>query len=290
MKKNLFVKSVFVLLGAALLPALASAQDKATIRVSTIKPTPSLEASLNADQKLELGRIVESLDSQLTDRIAATHKFDIVGGSDLTNIIGNQDLENSGNFDSKTAAKVGALNGAKYVLVTTVDNYQDNIKTQLFEGTDRSGTRREFIFSAVGKIYDSTTGKMLDSANFSIAHTNIEVNLNSVVKNGNLSDEMMTDVSRDMAGKIANRVAAVVFPPTVIDVTGIQVTIDWGSGMPISDGDEWEVCVQKLKKGIPVLVSVGKVKIVRVDEASSTGEIIGENLGIAEDCVLRKPQ
>ena len=68
--KNPFLKNIFVIAGLALLPALASAQDKATIAISSIKPTPSLAAA--TAKKLELDRIIESLDGQLIDRINAT--------------------------------------------------------------------------------------------------------------------------------------------------------------------------------------------------------------------------
>src|SRR5437879_2897769 len=166
MKKFSFRKIAPVQIAAAMLPALASAQEKATIAISSIKPTPSLEASVKPDKKLEMGRIIESLDSQLIDRVNATRKFDVVGRSDLNDVIKEQDLGASGNVDTKTAAKAGKLTGAKYLLVTTVDDFQDYVETATFEGTGRSATKRVFRFSVIGKVYDSSTGKLLESANF----------------------------------------------------------------------------------------------------------------------------
>src|SRR5689334_24449160 len=99
MKKS--IRNVgFSLLGVLLLPALAAAQDgKATLAVASIKPTPSLATSVKADKKLEMGRIIESLDGQLVDRINATRKFDVVGRSDLSDVLKEQDLGASGNVD-----------------------------------------------------------------------------------------------------------------------------------------------------------------------------------------------
>src|ERR1039458_2359036 len=98
------------ILSLILVPAIVSAQEgKATLAVSSIKPTPSLAASVKPDKKTEMGRIIESLDSQLVDRINATRKFDVVGRSDLSDIIKEQDLGASGNVDAKTAAKAGKL-------------------------------------------------------------------------------------------------------------------------------------------------------------------------------------
>ena len=198
---------------------MVSAQEKSTLAVSSIKPTPSLAASVKPDKKLEMDRIIESLDSQLIDRINATRKFDVVGRSDLSDIIKEQDLGASGNVDAKTAAKAGKLTGAKYLLVTTVDDFQDYVEKATFEGTGRSATKRVFRFSVVGKIYDSSTGKLLESANFQTgndAFKQIQEERNYSVKDGELSDEMMVAVSRDMAQKIANHVADVIFPAKVL--------------------------------------------------------------------------
>ena len=189
------------ILSLALVPAIVSAQEgKATLAVSSIKPTPSLAASVKPDKKLEMGRIVESLDSQLIDRINATRKFDVVGRSDLNDIIKEQDLGASGNVDAKTAAKAGKLTGAKYLLVTTVDDFEDYVETATFEGTGRSATKRVLRMSVVGKIYDSSTGKLLESVNLQTgndAFKTIQQNSSYSVRDGDLSDDMMVAMARD---------------------------------------------------------------------------------------------
>src|SRR5512136_2332024 len=107
--KTSFLKISFVVCGLALLPLLVSAQEKATVAISSIKATPSLLASVNAktvtstqnggkreamefDLKQELNRIIESLDSQLIDRVNATRKFDVLSRSDLADVMKEQDL------------------------------------------------------------------------------------------------------------------------------------------------------------------------------------------------------
>jgi curli biogenesis system outer membrane secretion channel CsgG len=105
MKK--FIRNIgFGLLSVLLLPVLASAQEgKATLAISSVKPTPSLATSVKPDKKTEMGRIIESLDGQLTASFNATRKFDVVGRSDLSDITKEQDLGASGNVDAKTAAQ-----------------------------------------------------------------------------------------------------------------------------------------------------------------------------------------
>ena len=86
MNKSLF-KTGLALITAIALPVLAYAQEKATIAIASIKPTPSLASALRPDKKSSLDRIVESLDSQLVDRISATRKFDVVGRTDLNEVL-----------------------------------------------------------------------------------------------------------------------------------------------------------------------------------------------------------
>jgi curli biogenesis system outer membrane secretion channel CsgG len=297
MKKHI---STFVLAGALLLPVIVPAQEKATLAVSSIKPTPSLAASVKPDKKLQLGRIIESLDSQLVDRINATRKFDVVGRSDLNDVIKEQDLGASGNVDAKTAAKAGKLAGAKYLLVTTVDDFQDYVEKATFAGTGRSATKRVFRFSAVGKIYDSSTGKLLESANFQTgndAFKQIQEERNYSVKDGELSDEMMVAVAHNLAEKIANHVADVIFPAKVLLKRDKEITINRGEGGGVAVGDTFNVFALGEELIDPDTkeslgreeAKVGKVKITQVNPKTSTAEVL-EDTGIDKGAILRKPQ
>ena len=301
MKKNLFRNFCLGLLAAALLPALASAQEgKSTIAISSIKATSSLDASVKPDKKLEMGRIIESLNSQLIDRVNATRKFDVVGRSDLCDILKEQDLGASGNVDAKTAAQAGKLTGAKYLLVTTVDDFQDYVETATFEGTGRSSTKRVFRVSVVGKIYDSSTGKLLESVNLQTgndAFKSIEENRSYSVKDGNLTDEMMVAVARDLAEKIANRVADVIFPAKILVKRDKEVTINRGEGGGVAVGNTFNVYALGEELVDPDTkeslgreeVKVGKVKITQVNPKTSTADIL-EDTGIDKGAVLRKAQ
>jgi curli biogenesis system outer membrane secretion channel CsgG len=289
------------LLSLALVPAIVSAQEgKSTLAVSSIKPTPSLAASVKPDKKLEMNRVIESLDSQLVDRINATRKFDVVGRSDLGDILKEQDLGASGNVDAATAAKAGKLTGAKYLLVTTVDDFQDYVEKATFEGTGRSATKRVFRLSVVGKVYDSSTGKLLESANFQTgndAFKQIQEERNYSVKDGELSDEMMVAVSRDMAQRIANHVADVIFPAKVLIKRDNEVTINRGEGGGVAVGDTFNVFALGEELIDPDTkeslgreeAKVGKVKITQVNPKTSTAQIL-EDTGIDKGAILRKPQ
>ena len=301
MKINSLYKMGFALLAAALLPVFALAQDtngKATIAISSIKPTPALDASLKPDKKLELGRILESMNSQLISAISATRKFEVVGRSDLNDILKEQDLGASGNVDAKTAAQAGKLADAKYLLVTTVDDFQDYVETATFEGTGRSATKRIFRLSVVGKLYDSSNGKLIESANLQTGNgefKDISENKSYKTKDGNLTDEMMVAVSRNLAEKIANRFADVIFPAKILVKRDKLVTINRGEGGGVAVGDTFNVFAVGAELIDPDTkeslgheeVKVGKVKISQVNPKTSLADIL-DDTGIDTGAVLRK--
>lgn len=317
--KTFFLKTSFIIAGLALLPLLASAQQKATLAIASIKPTPSLAKSVKEatritstsqsgsqlktsvtqiDPQEELGRIIESLDGQLIDRINATRKFTVVSRSDLSDVTKEQDLGASGNVDAKTAAQAGKLAGAKYLLVATVDDFQDYLEKAMFEGTGQTATKRVFRFSVVAKIYDSSTGKLLESANFQTGNDEfkkIQMERSYTVKTGLLSDEMMVAVARDMAEKIAVHMANVIFPAKVLIRRDNMVTINRGEGGGVAVGEVFNVFAQGEELKDPdtgeVLgreeVKVGQVKITQVNAKLSQAEVL-EDSGIDKGAVLRK--
>lgn len=298
--KIISAKNLLCVLGLTLFPLFAGAQEKAALAISSIKATPALLASMKPDKKPSLDRIVESLDAQLADRVNATRKFEIVArnSNDLNTIMGEQNFAASGNVNPKTAAKIGKLSGAKFLLVATVDDFQDFVEKATFEGTGRQATKRVFRFSIVGKIYDATTGKLLESANFQTgndAFKQIQQERDYTVKDGELSDEMMVAVSRSLAEKIAVRVTDVVFPAKILAKHDSVVTLNRGEGAGVAlddvlnvyalgeemiDPDTKESLGREERK-------VGKVKISEVTPKFSKAEIL-EDTGIVAGGVLRK--
>jgi curli biogenesis system outer membrane secretion channel CsgG len=310
-----FLNTTFAVCAAVLLPWFASAQDKATLAIGPVKATPSLLESVNTktmagtvsgakkeimqfDTKQELNRVIESLDSQLIDRVNATRKFEVVSRSDLAEVLKEQDLAASGNLDAKAAAKAGKVSGAKYLLITTVDDFQDYIEKAVFEGTGQSATKRVFRFSVVGKLYDSTSGKLVESANFQTGNDEfkqIQTDRSYAAKSGELSDEMLVAIARSMAEKIANHFADVIFPAKVLVKRDNIVTINRGEGGGVAVGDVFNVFALGEAMIDPDTkeslgheeVKVGKVKITQVGTKTSQAEIL-EDTGIDKGTVLHK--
>ncbi len=270
---------------------------KTTLAVMAVKPMPSLQKATDAAGKtLSLGRSVEALDGQLIDRVNATRKFEIVSRSDLKPILDEQGFGTSGNVDSKTAAQIGKLTGAKYLLVTSVDDFADFSESATFPGTGKSATKRLIRLSAVGKIWDSSTGKLLESVNFQHSVKDTYEERPNTTKDGKLTDELLLTISREMAEKIAVRVADTIFPVKVLAKRDKQITINRGDGSGVEVDQIWQVFAVGQDLIDPdtkeVLgkeeVLIGKAQIKSVTPKFSTAELLEDN-GVDKGAILRLP-
>lgn len=297
--KSLPLLSAVLFVAASPLTSQTAFAQKETLGVMAIRPTPALtQAVAKASKTISLGRVVESLDSQLIDRLNATRKFELLARSDLKDVLREQSLAASGNLDAldKNTAKQFKLAGAKYILVATLDDFQDFTERATFEGTGTSATKRAIRLSTVGKIYDATSGKLLESANFQLSQKDISENRSFSTKDGELSDELLVAIAREMADRLANRVADVIFPAKVLVRRDKQLTINRGDGTGIAVDQVWNVYAVGEELIDPDTkeslgkeeVLVGKARIVSVQPKTATAEVL-EDTGIDKGAVLRLP-
>ena len=285
----------------AVLAAVPVSEQKNTLGIAPVEPAPALAASVMKDgRNNQMDQVMQSLDEQLVDRINATRKFELVARGDLKSVLTEQAFANSGNVDAadRSAAQQFKVAGAKYVLATRVDGFKDFSESLPGGETGGTATIRVLSLSVVAKIYDGTTGKLFESANFQIRKEDRRLSPKRGNENATLSDELLVGVARDMADKIANRVADVIFPAKIISKVDKQVTINRGDGTGIAVGQTWNVYAvgKELKDpdtgeilGVQEVL-VGKVRIASVLPKVSTAEIVGEETGIAEGAIVRIPQ
>lgn len=270
---------------------------KETLAISSVKPTPSLNTAMTgAGKKLSLGRVVEAFDSQLIAQVNVTRKFEIVGRSDMKDVLAEQELGQSGNVDAKTAAQAGKLTGAKYLLVTTLDDFEDSTEKMEFKTLNKVGIKRKIRIGAVAKIYDSTSGKLLESANIKTEKKDDRADATDLQKNAEATDALLADAVQDTATKIATHVANVIFPVRVLAKRDKQITINRGEGGGVEVGQVWTVYALGEELIDPDTkeslgreeVAVGKARITDVAPKTSTAEIL-EDTGIDKGAVLRLP-
>ena len=281
--------------------AASTYAQKNTLGIAPVEPAPALAASVVKEGKAnQMDQVLQSLDEQLVDRIHNSRKFELVARGDLKTVLTEQIFANSGNVDTadKNAAQQFKVAGAKYMLATKVDGFKDF--SEILPGGETGGTAtiRVLSLSTIAKLYESTTGKLLESANFQIRKEDRKLSQKRAFENATLSDELLVGVARAMADKIANRVADVIFPAKIISKIDRQVTINRGDGTSIAVGQDWNVYAvgKELKDpdtgeilGVQEVL-VGKVRVTNVLPKVSTAEIISEDNGIAEGAIVRLPQ
>ena len=107
---------------------------------------------------------------------------------------------------------------------------------------------------------------------------------------------MMVAVARDMAQKIANHFADVIFPIKVLIRRENQVTVNRGEGGGVAVGDTFnafalgqELIDPDTKESLGrEEVKVGTVKITQVNPKTSLADIVDDQ-GIDKGAILRKP-
>jgi len=300
MKRLTMVKILFLGCALMFLMQTGAFAERDTMGVATVRPTQAIIDSANrSGNRLSLDRVMQSMNGQLTDRINATRKFQIVARNDLDDIVKEQEFAHSGNVsaDDRTAAKQFKISGIKYLLVATIDDFQDYNEIATFQGTRRSATKRVIRLSCIGKIYDTTSGKLLESANFQISNKDISENKTYSTRDGDLNEALLVEIARKMADKIAHRVTDVIFPPKVLSKRDNQITINRGDGTDIASGQIWDIFAVGDELIDPDTneslgreeILVGKVKIVNILPKVSTAEII-EDHGIDKGAIVRNAQ
>lgn len=291
-------------LGASLVAVLGCAaawaqQNTNTLAVGAIKPLPVLAEKLTAAGKsISLRQVVEAMDGQLIDRLNATRKFKIMAGSDLKEVIKGQELASSGNYNLQdpATAKQFQLAGIRWLLVTTLDDFEDQTERLENKPARTLTTKRTVRLGTACKIYETTAGSLLKSASHVIKTNSIVETLLEASNNAEATDELLRRVTQEMAEWVAVRVANVAFPVKVLAKTDKQVTINRGEGTGVAAGQIWIANMpgQELKDpdtgevvGVEE-VPVGKVRITEVLPKFSKAEII-EDLGVAVGAILRLP-
>ena len=104
------------------------------------------------------------LSSMLTNELTSTEKFKVVERSKLEHVLSEQDLAASGRVAKGTAAKVGKLTGAQYLIMGTVSSYQENTAGGggglNFHGFSVGGKKNDAYIAIDLRVVDTTTGEV----------------------------------------------------------------------------------------------------------------------------------
>ena len=281
--KNLFIYSALALV---ILGSSSAFAQRKTVAVANVKIAPSIITAAKTDGSiLSLQRVTEAIDGQTIDALNGTRKFEVIARSDLDALMEEGGLTGAGLNPGE----------ADYLIVPSVDDFQDFVETAAFGGIGKTVTKRKIRLGMVARIYDvANGGKLVESANFQLDNKNIEQLMGQSVKSGSFSDELLRKIAQEMGSKVANRVVDVIYPAKIIALTGPQATINRGDGTGIAVGQVWGVFALGEEMIDPDTgeslggseVKVGSLRIERVTPKFSSGTLT-ENFGVVKGSVVR---
>jgi curli biogenesis system outer membrane secretion channel CsgG len=256
-----------------------------------VKPAVSEQAKKNGRES-ELKQITDSLDTQFVSALSATRVFDLVDRKRLPDIQREQGFAAVAvDPNDKNAAKMLQMAGAKFAFLPEIDGFQDASASEQFQSIGRSYMKRRIVLSAMVQIVDTTTGKLLPDVP---AETVTFQETLELTQGASLtSDEALVKVAKTMAQKLCAKVVNNLRPAKVLTITGTTVMINRGSEAGFETGCMLEFYATQDVKDEDTgevfrnEVSMGKGKIVRGDNRQSFAEIVGQDLGIAKNCVAR---
>jgi curli biogenesis system outer membrane secretion channel CsgG len=104
------------------------------------------------------------LSSMLTNELAGTEKFQVVERAKLGHVLDEQDLGASGRVEKSTAAKIGKLTGARYLVMGTVSAYTENSSGGGggigFKGFSLGGKKNDAYMAIDLRVVDTTNGQV----------------------------------------------------------------------------------------------------------------------------------
>jgi curli biogenesis system outer membrane secretion channel CsgG len=150
MKKSLVLMAVMLCAGAVY------AAEKPSIGIADFKNDTSAG--------WWYGGAGHDLAGMLSNELSATEKFRMVERDKLGPVLAEQDLASSGRVSKGSAAKIGKLTGAKYLVMGTVSAYEE--KTQgggggiSFGGISVGGKKDDAYIAVDIRVVDTTTGEI----------------------------------------------------------------------------------------------------------------------------------
>ncbi len=276
--------------------AIAIAQNDPLKRLC-IGPIISIKSVVQkaseAGQSATLQQTLETLDTALIGQANVSHKFVIVARNDnLKSILNEQSLGASGNVDPATAAQVFKLVGAQYLVLTTVTDFTKGNDVVKFASIGASANREAVRISCSMQIYDTTTGKLIESVRF--RGQDATVSREGIATADGAS---LTKITDRLAAEMFTRIVNVIYPAKVVGKTGTQITINRAEGAGVTIGQVWKVFalgeeITDPDTGVKLgrnETEIGTIKIVRTTATLSYSEAT-EDKGIATGNIVRPEQ
>lgn len=234
-------------------------------------------------------RISDTLVDMLTTTLVQSGKFEVVERTQLGNIIEEQNLGASGAVDYATAARMGKLKGADYMVIGVVTECGAARKDSKAYGVRI--TQSSVSLAVDIRFVDSTTGSTVFAETFR----------NVATATGSSTGSSYLDVragighemARNVINQISERTMTSVYPPKVIKVDGSgEVYLNYGEVL-FSTGERWDVMAEGEALIDPDTgenlgsdrSKVGTIKIISTSAKTSKGMVESGNVAEGNVCV-----
>ncbi len=107
------------------------------------------------------------LSGMLTNELASGKKFRMIERQKLASVLSEQDLAGSGRVSGSSAARMGKMVGAQYLVTATVSSFEQNVNNTgggvSFKGVSLGGKSKKTYIAVDLRVVDSTTGEIVDT-------------------------------------------------------------------------------------------------------------------------------
>lgn len=254
------------------------------LAIGTVKVGKAVLADASdSGRRTKMQRMTENLNAQLLSAFQTSRRFQLVGRAD-----GDALAEEAG-----ATGRAFSFGDADYLLVVTVDDFQDMMETKTFAALGTTVTSRTIRFAAISTIYDAKTNAVVETANIDVSRVAPEEQRGATT--GDTRDAILRELTKELAEKTAQHVADVIYPARVVAKTDKTVTISRGEGSGIAVGQMWEVFALGEEMKDPDTgaslgreeLSVGKVRVTRVTAKTSQATVL-EDTGIDRNALVRR--
>jgi curli biogenesis system outer membrane secretion channel CsgG len=196
-------------------------------------------ALLDFENKAGISRnVTDTLVNMITETLVKANKFELIERSQLGKVTDEQLLGASGAVDAASAAQIGKLTGADYLLMGTV--------TEAGAGTTRTRvgdvqTARTVSTLAVDvQFVDATTGVIKFAETFKRSVESVQVGSTSSHFDINRGDAGM--LARRVIRELTRKVLETIYPPQVMKYTADtgEAILNYGGTM-FAVGEKWTI-------------------------------------------------
>jgi curli biogenesis system outer membrane secretion channel CsgG len=151
------------------------------------------------------------MQDMLINELASTNAFQVLERKELSSVLSEQQLSESGLVDSSTKMKLGKIKGAKYLVAATVSAFEESTSGTdggiQYKGFSFGGEQKKAYIAVDLKVIDTETGEIIDSRTIEANSTSGGMSISGpsgIVPglSGNLSKQEKTPTGKAIRGCI----------------------------------------------------------------------------------------